>query len=458
MHKGLEELLKTHPNAQIPVSAATRTVTIKALQEACSRDKLGGEMDTYLMASRLLDRCRDVLRLLEPDWECQVNLQVDSARSDFQTDLMIRDSVDQLLPWEIKAWAMGNVYMPSIVELGAANGGKGSPFIFGGALYNEEAVIARLSLAILSSPRTSFGVLFSGTKMQIFCVRRLPRPHLLVSDPINITAVGPSPVQLILYMLLHARYPDSPPLPLSPTEAMITLPPRPVIDSSRPTLTSSVTVEQLQMQCSAISLCFDFAGAPNQPIYKLSRVEPLSPADYKAHQTPPLDTPPTTWHANGAVKNDNDGTQVVAKFAQRASVQVILREAYFYQHQLKSLQGTVVPMHYGVFSGDRRVVLLMAYAGMTLDSFGGLEPETKKTILDHLILLHRHGVQHNDVWPENVTVGPDGRPHIIDLSHAEVHTCPGANKCHEIIGAARMLKLPRSILNTYHETRVVTDP
>ncbi|KDQ07947.1 hypothetical protein BOTBODRAFT_589430 [Botryobasidium botryosum FD-172 SS1] len=146
------------------------------------------------------------------------------------------------------------------------------------------------------------------------------------------------------------------------------------------------------------------------------------------------------------------GNQVVVKFAhvKPDPIDFLLQEAYIYQHQLECLQGSVVPRHYGVFSGDRRVVLVTAYARKSLDSFEGLDVETKKTILDHIITLHRNGVRHGDVGPDNITMGSDGHPRVIDFSHASAHICPGVDKCQEIIATARMLGISDA-LSSYHE-------
>ena len=47
--------------------------------------------------------------------------------------------------------------------------------------------------------------------------------------------------------------------------------------------------------------------------------------------------------------------------------------------------------------------------------------------------MHRHGLQHGDLEPRNVTKMPDdGTLTIIDFSHAWEHECPGMERCSEL--------------------------
>ncbi|KDQ07948.1 hypothetical protein BOTBODRAFT_48507 [Botryobasidium botryosum FD-172 SS1] len=468
MHNGLADILATHPKnpSSAFISAETRAEVQSDFQAVVNRALARGNTTTE-MSTRLISACRLALKKLEP--------------------------AGPPLPWENKSWANSDAYIPQIVNLGTADGGHGSPFVFTTSMRDEYAIIARLSLAMVSCKRVRFGVLFSGRQMLILHVRRSPRPYLVVSDPIDLTATDPSPVQLMFYMLL-VRSSDSPPLPRSHTEEIITPPPSTVMGNSRSTTarlnapldqgessvnaapTSSVTSEQLQM-CPEISLQFDIVGVSDSPAYNLARSEPINPA----YETSP-NAPPISWFANGSFKTDNviktlvlsqqlrggacgsvfvgsaqDGAQVVAKFAHEDSIPRVLAEAYFYQNQLKLLQGSVVPRHYGVFSGAGRVVLLIAYAGKPLRSFESLDAKAKRAILGQIMLLHLHGVCHGDVRPDNITMGHDGHPRVIDFSHASVHTCPGVDKCQEIIELARTLELT-DILSSYQALETGAGP
>ncbi|KDQ12718.1 hypothetical protein BOTBODRAFT_408983 [Botryobasidium botryosum FD-172 SS1] len=323
---------------------------------------------------------------------------------------------------------------------------------------------------MFSDCRVRFGVLFSGKQMQIFHVRQqetLPRPYLVVSDPMSVTAVNPSPVQLIFYMLLAAHN-GAPPLPSYHMETMITLPPH----TSSSSISIALLTRGTQAQCPEITICFDIAGVPDPPVYNLSRAEPTKPRRAPDPTPPPQasaslqsDNASTATLASAKIitltqrlgsgasgtayaGTDRGGTRVVAKFARRDTTEDVLRESWFYQYKLAPLHGLVVPMYYGVFCGDRRAVLLTAYAGKSLASFDGLDDKARQTILDHVIALHHHGVYHNDVRPENITIDLGGRLRVIDLSHATIHTCPGVDNCSEIIKVARVLGLS-NILGSY---------
>ncbi|KDQ07440.1 hypothetical protein BOTBODRAFT_610207 [Botryobasidium botryosum FD-172 SS1] len=115
---------------------------------------------------------------------------------------------------------------------------------------------------------------------------------------------------------------------------------------------------------------------------------------------------------------------------------MILREAEVYS----ALEGksAPTPRFWGLFrpydcdGSSGEYALLLDDAGTPLDCFNG-PAVPRKQIFDALVGLHKLGIQHNDIRPQNVLLDPvSGTPSIIDFGMASLdHVCP-MERCLEL--------------------------
>ncbi|KAJ7198827.1 hypothetical protein GGX14DRAFT_373805 [Mycena pura] len=118
---------------------------------------------------------------------------------------------------------------------------------------------------------------------------------------------------------------------------------------------------------------------------------------------------------------------VAAKIARgKEEVEDMEREAGLYEHQLKDLQGTIVPTCYGFYTakvnGQSLGCLLLEYcSGLPADP--ERVPELNRKVLAAAYALHAAGVLHGDLHNRHhfVPMGRDVR--IVDFSVAVPHTC-----------------------------------
>ncbi|PPQ71945.1 hypothetical protein CVT26_007174, partial [Gymnopilus dilepis] len=100
---------------------------------------------------------------------------------------------------------------------------------------------------------------------------------------------------------------------------------------------------------------------------------------------------------------------------------------YNYLSRKKGVKG--IPTVHGVFRDPELDVLamLMSDAGQSLRSREAakgkegrkVSEKERKAFVEALQSLHKAGVRHNDIRPENLLIGPDGQVSIIDLDRAD---------------------------------------
>ncbi|KAJ7077074.1 hypothetical protein C8R44DRAFT_826482 [Mycena epipterygia] len=135
---------------------------------------------------------------------------------------------------------------------------------------------------------------------------------------------------------------------------------------------------------------------------------------------------------------------VVAKSANgpRAS-QRLLHEFKAY-NVMWALQGAAIPTLVGLYTNynsNGSSVLILSHVGAPLGTFEALSPTQRRTLLSHLVCLHRIGIQHNDIEPRNVMLSPSSTPVIIDFDNASLdHICQGKS-CTELLEVAQRLGL-----------------
>ncbi|KAJ7190524.1 hypothetical protein GGX14DRAFT_382088 [Mycena pura] len=135
--------------------------------------------------------------------------------------------------------------------------------------------------------------------------------------------------------------------------------------------------------------------------------------------------------------------RVVAKTAHGPSATQRLDREFHAYAAMRALQGVAIPKVIGLYmSADyESTVLILSYAGKSLQAFSELEPDEKRTLFCRLVRLHQSGIQHNDLEPRNVTRSESSGPVIIDFDHASLdHTCTGAS-CDELLQLADTLDL-----------------
>ncbi|KAJ7895807.1 hypothetical protein B0H13DRAFT_2034657, partial [Mycena leptocephala] len=108
-----------------------------------------------------------------------------------------------------------------------------------------------------------------------------------------------------------------------------------------------------------------------------------------------------------------------------------------------ALQGVAIPTLVGLYTNNNNgsSVLMITHVGAPLGTFKALNLTQRRTLLSHLVRLHRTGIQHNDIEPRNVMLSPSSAPVIIDFDNASLdHICQG-NSCTELLEVAQRLGL-----------------
>ncbi|KDQ15078.1 hypothetical protein BOTBODRAFT_301466 [Botryobasidium botryosum FD-172 SS1] len=268
----------------------------------------------------------------------------------------------------------------------------------------------------------------------------------------SLVAQSPSPFQILLSIMLRVDEDDILPSNSSLRPAR----PDPIPTEMTRRVISNLASAKDVASAPFIRLSFDFPDTPYYPGYTMARTEPASPG-----LTSHLPSPPNPLPLKSVFRNDHaletvlhqvigggsfgstylgnigQDIQIVAKFAHEDTKTDVLREGWFYQYPLNSLCGTVLPSYFGVFQGEGRTALLVAYAGTPIKSFDSLGESARQDILNHIASLHRLGVSHNDLAPRNILAGPDGRYTIIDLGVAALHTC--SDGCYEMTEMRKLL-------------------
>ncbi|TDL13712.1 hypothetical protein BD410DRAFT_734956 [Rickenella mellea] len=105
----------------------------------------------------------------------------------------------------------------------------------------------------------------------------------------------------------------------------------------------------------------------------------------------------------------------------------LVKEARLYEKQAKTLQGTALPVFYGIYHAtisERPITcLVLEYCGSEMEtSLHEVSEEFSFKIAKHLMALHSAGIQNNNISESNIVV-KNGEPRLIDLSTATLHTC-----------------------------------
>ncbi|KII90557.1 hypothetical protein PLICRDRAFT_39132 [Plicaturopsis crispa FD-325 SS-3] len=140
----------------------------------------------------------------------------------------------------------------------------------------------------------------------------------------------------------------------------------------------------------------------------------------------------TIYRAVASTQGADNDTEAVLKTVRHrdetdADAASLIREYQWYQNQLRSLQGTVIPRCYGVFRGEYHGLwitsLVLQYCGQPRESpFNLTEKAYNVQTIDNLLEIHDCGVCHRD-FSERHILDNDGQPFVVDFRHAELHDC-----------------------------------
>ncbi|KAK7052415.1 hypothetical protein R3P38DRAFT_3595205 [Favolaschia claudopus] len=150
---------------------------------------------------------------------------------------------------------------------------------------------------------------------------------------------------------------------------------------------------------------------------------------YAAQIVRPLHKTKNIYMVRAGPRGTEPGDVCAVKIAfGEEAIEEMRREAGFYQHELGSLQGTVVPNFFGFWTGQAQgqpmsCIMLEYCAGPTPHYSLRQQLEWKAT--QAVYALHRAGVLHGDLVDGNrhhfIPMGHDVR--IVDFSVAVPHRC-----------------------------------
>ncbi|KAJ7499371.1 hypothetical protein FB451DRAFT_1385070 [Mycena latifolia] len=135
--------------------------------------------------------------------------------------------------------------------------------------------------------------------------------------------------------------------------------------------------------------------------------------------------------------------RVVAKTANGPRASKRLFHEFKAYNVMRALQGAAIPTLVGLYTNNSNgsSVLILSHVGAPLGTFKALSLTQRRTLLSHLVRLHRTGIQHNDIEPRNVMLSPFSAPVIIDFDDASLdHVCQGKS-CTELLEVAQRLGL-----------------
>ncbi|KAF8146112.1 hypothetical protein K438DRAFT_1870389 [Mycena galopus ATCC 62051] len=119
--------------------------------------------------------------------------------------------------------------------------------------------------------------------------------------------------------------------------------------------------------------------------------------------------------ATGNVWRSTDGTHVVKIFtdAHRAQAEAKVLESCV------NFPGLAVPTFGGLFTDGRQYGIVTPYVGKTIGTISGADASQRAQLVQVLRRLHKHGIHHHDVRPENVMVNDAGAVTLIDFDRAQ---------------------------------------
>ncbi|KAI9057563.1 hypothetical protein FKP32DRAFT_1598132 [Trametes sanguinea] len=118
-------------------------------------------------------------------------------------------------------------------------------------------------------------------------------------------------------------------------------------------------------------------------------------------------------------------------------IEALQKEADYYNTNLLSLQGTIIPRMYGCYRGDTEdgptAVMILEYCGVRLgDSLGLYIASIRTQAVQALLAIHRAGLTHGDFSEPNILVSRNAsggrRLVLIDFELSRQHTCPAVEQ------------------------------
>ncbi|KAJ7076245.1 kinase-like domain-containing protein [Mycena belliarum] len=170
----------------------------------------------------------------------------------------------------------------------------------------------------------------------------------------------------------------------------------------------------------------------------------IGPDNYWSLFHPTLNSPPFSSGifdqfigsgTSGTVWRSTDGSHVIKIFtdARRAETEakVLARCMDFH--------GLAVPTFRGLFTDGRQYGIVTPYVGKTIGTITGANTSQRAQLVRVLHQLHKNGIHHHDVRPENVMVNDAGVITLIDFDCAQLVDGP----CPNCIDSAVMASIER---------------
>ncbi|KAJ6522454.1 kinase-like domain-containing protein [Mycena capillaripes] len=147
--------------------------------------------------------------------------------------------------------------------------------------------------------------------------------------------------------------------------------------------------------------------------------------------------------ASGNVWRSTDGRHVIKVFTDtcraQAEAKVLASCADF--------PGLAVPTFCGLFTDGRQYGIVTPYVGKAIEATSGADASQRVQLVQVLRRLHKHGIHHHDVRPENVMVNDAGAVTLIDFDRAQWVDGP----CPNCIDSELIASMER-------ETKTMDDP
>lgn len=112
------------------------------------------------------------------------------------------------------------------------------------------------------------------------------------------------------------------------------------------------------------------------------------------------------------------------------NIYLALEQAY----QSRQLHHRIAPRCYGAFEGNGVAVLVLDLCDGVLNEWGALSDSERSQVYKLARDLHRLGISHGDLEPQNIARTREGGFCLIDFSEGGRHTCKGSKMCDELRG------------------------
>ncbi|KAH7908947.1 hypothetical protein BJ138DRAFT_1067926, partial [Hygrophoropsis aurantiaca] len=184
---------------------------------------------------------------------------------------------------------------------------------------------------------------------------------------------------------------------------------------------------------SPCELVFTTSGCPSAvlPLLRLDQPNssPLQPSQARRLT---LTTSISHGGCSSVFRGHVDGAGVVVKMAEGDDDRKSLENEARIYSILQPLQGSAVPVCFGLFRAGAALYLLMEDCGHRLESFSVLNSPQRHDLLMKATSLHQLGVIHNDLEDRNVLVA-GSTLRITDFGESRRgHLCGGVDQCPEL--------------------------